>query len=104
MMPPQCFNCKHLARFRPGELSHCAAFPDEIPDDIFRNRHDHRQPYPGDHGIRFESNESAIRLGLVSPDPPCERLTLPIDDVDAALASIAHQRRKTQKRRGGVAR
>jgi hypothetical protein len=104
MMPPQCFDCKHLARFRPGELSHCTAFPDEIPDDIFKNRHDHRQPYPGDHGIRFEPSESAIRLRLVSPDPPYERLTLPLDEIDVALDKLAHQPRKTKKGRGRVAR
>ena len=53
------------------------AFSDEIPDDIFKNRHDHRQPYPGDHGIRLEPSQSAIRLGLISPDPPYDHLTLP---------------------------
>ena len=104
MMPPQCFNCKHLARFRPGELTHCAAFPDEIPDDIRKNRHDHRQPYPGDHGVRFEPSESAIRLGLISPDPPYERLTLPSDETGALTIPTAHDANKTKKRRGRVAR
>lgn len=46
---PQCFWCKHL-----GDGLRCAAFPGGIPDAILYHRHDHRQPYPGDHGVRFE--------------------------------------------------
>lgn len=34
----------------------CAAFPDGIPDLVFRNMLDHRQPIAGDRGIRWESN------------------------------------------------
>jgi hypothetical protein len=32
----------------------CTAFPEEIPREIAGNKHDHRKPFPGDHGIRFE--------------------------------------------------
>ena len=49
---PQCFDCK---RWRENDV--CVAFPDRIPDEILLNLHDHKQPYPGDGGIRFESNE-----------------------------------------------
>jgi hypothetical protein len=35
----------------------CKAFPDGIPDDIYLEEFDHRLPYPGDHGIRFEFKE-----------------------------------------------
>jgi hypothetical protein len=35
---------------------YCAAFPDGIPKSVFRNGADHRQPYSGDHGLRWESN------------------------------------------------
>ena len=52
--PPQCFNCKHAQPFDGTKLK-CAAFPEGIPEPIWRNKHDHRQPYPGDHqGIRFD--------------------------------------------------
>ena len=43
-----------------GEGSHCKAFPPEkdkfIPPEIIRGLHDHRKPFEGDNGIRYESN------------------------------------------------
>lgn len=36
----------------------CDAFPDGIPDAIYQGGFDHRRPYPGDHGIRFELDPS----------------------------------------------
>lgn len=33
----------------------CEAFPEAIPMPILLNEHDHREPYKGDHGIRFEA-------------------------------------------------
>lgn len=50
----QCLGCR---RFRSTETDSeyvCEAFPEGIPEPITRNLADHRQPYPGDHGIRFE--------------------------------------------------
>lgn len=35
----------------------CDAFPQRIPTDIRVMRADHREPYEGDHGIRFEMRE-----------------------------------------------
>jgi hypothetical protein len=32
----------------------CTAYPDEILREIAGNKHDHRKPFPGDKGIRFE--------------------------------------------------
>jgi hypothetical protein len=46
----QCPACKHL---RPGLT--CDAFPDRmIPEAILTGRFDHRKPFPGDRGIRYE--------------------------------------------------
>lgn len=50
-----CDLCKHSQR-----NGTCAAFPDRIPDAI-REGVDHRMPFPGDHGIRFELNEDLHR-------------------------------------------
>lgn len=47
----QCNECAHKVK---GTAT-CKAFPDRIPDDILLGRHDHKKPYPGDHGVRFEA-------------------------------------------------
>jgi hypothetical protein len=49
---PQCFNCRHLAE---GAPMHCSAFPNGIPMEILLNQVDHKKPYEGDNGIRFET-------------------------------------------------
>lgn len=51
--PVQCDACANLDRRHPEWVS-CKAFPRGIPTAILDGRHDHREPYPGDHGIRFE--------------------------------------------------
>jgi len=48
----QCICCSHYRR-----LLTCDAFPDGIPEVIHDDRFDHRNPYPGDHGIRFRAKE-----------------------------------------------
>ena len=50
VMDAQCQKCRHYQ----GGVRCCAFILGHIPLDIFMNRHDHHQPYPGDNGIRFE--------------------------------------------------
>lgn len=45
----QCLRCKWYQ----GLLT-CKAYLEQIPHEIASNDHDHREPYPGDGGIRFE--------------------------------------------------
>lgn len=69
-LPPQCLSCGHwvspLDRTDPNASEDeptqtCSAFPlpGGIPDDIWWNRFDHRQPHAGDHGIQWAPDGDA---------------------------------------------
>lgn len=68
----QCARCKHLSVDPPedGIGSKCAAFK-RIPREILDGEFDHRNPYPGDGGIRFEPepdlSESSIEIHRMPP-------------------------------------
>lgn len=51
---PPCSTCKHRD---PASPSRCRAFPNGIPTQILLAKHDHRRPFPGDRGIRYEPRE-----------------------------------------------
>ncbi len=53
-----CSACRHWNAGTGPDRKTCAAFPDRIPDEIWRGENDHRQSYYGDHGLRFEPLES----------------------------------------------
>jgi len=79
--PAQCLSCKHwlspldrtdenAQQEKPTQV--CAAFPlanGGIPFDVWWNRVDHRQPYPGDLNIQWEADEDVHNGGLMAfPD------------------------------------
>ena len=49
-----CGHCRHKHEDTGDGISSCEAFPSGIPDEINRVGFDHREPYEGDGGIRFE--------------------------------------------------
>lgn len=61
-----CDVCVHWQ----GELNDdgeglCAAFPAGIPQELLMGKVDHRQPLPGDNGVRFEPDPDE-RPGIVA--------------------------------------
>ena len=54
LLPPQCASCARLAFPGPADTGHtCTAFPTGIPEQIWDNQVDHRQPYQGDNGQQW---------------------------------------------------
>lgn len=75
--PSQCLSCKWLGG---GDLLVCKAFPSQIPDEIVANLFDHREPYHGDDGVRFEPEDG-------TPKPYLDQLYEALDRADPHDAS-----------------
>lgn len=52
--PPICDACTRRRPRDDGPGWACDAFPAGIPEEISVDGFDHRRPYPGDGGVRFE--------------------------------------------------
>jgi hypothetical protein len=60
ILAPICGSCSHLNRSsdRPLLDPRCSAFPKGIPNEILLSKADHRQPFAGDNGIRFDPQDA----------------------------------------------
>lgn len=56
---PRLSSCSHCANKHP-DMPTCRAFPEGIPMPLLDGERDHRAPYPGDFGIRYQPNPEAI--------------------------------------------
>jgi hypothetical protein len=54
--------CRACARYTPGGTGACEAFPGGIPLDILVHGDDHREPFPGDKGVRFLQGQSPDQI------------------------------------------
>lgn len=65
MLPrPTCMDCRHAdwEHFYATRKLRCKAYPERVPDMIKLGVHDHRTPYPGDHGVLFEPREGELPM------------------------------------------
>lgn len=70
---PMCASCVRFQPFEGDRGSWCAAFPDGIPDEIYFGGFDHRLPFPGDHGVRYEQDPGPRGKALDGYTPMAER-------------------------------
>lgn len=61
MFTNQCQLCRNANLYKGRFCGDCKAFPDGVPPQIMRGEHDHRQPYPSDHGIRWEPKSPGVK-------------------------------------------
>jgi hypothetical protein len=81
----QCLTCVHKER----NLS-CAAF-EVIPEEILNGSHDHRTPYPGDGGYRYEKHPRVAA-------PPRSDTAMPSR---ARVRALRNARRRIRKQIAG---
>lgn len=81
----QCVWCRH--RSESGRS--CRAYPDGIPEAITMNRHDHREPFDGDDGVRFEPEVIEIEFVGLESEPESISLTAELAVAMARAGSTA---------------
>jgi hypothetical protein len=81
---PTCDRCRHLIDKRI-----CSAFPDGIPLEIWKGRHDHQTPYAGDNGIQFEPYTLEELRALIAELRERARLRPPPQRRRTATESVA---------------
>jgi hypothetical protein len=82
----QCVWCRH--RSEGGQR--CRAYPKGIPRAILMNLHDHRDPYEGDFGVRFEPEE--VEIEIVNDDVPLAAVPLSAEvALEVAPADLVEQ-------------
>jgi len=88
--PPQCLLCTHFRSPLTGAPEQtCDAYPDGIPDPIWNNHADHRQPQDGDQGITWESDRPFPEWILDDADGPDAEG--PMEDDEEAKARRSRQ-------------
>lgn len=94
-LPPLCVACQRLRPFRDGRMI-CAAFTNGIPTPLLEGLADHRQPYPGDRGIRFEPDWAAPAevLAELPGGPGAPALVGTATDAHAVSIVAAHSKRR----------
>lgn len=81
----QCVWCRH--RYADGRS--CKAYPEGIPEAILKNRHDHREPFDRDGGVRFEPEKVEIEFVDVEPEPESVPLTT---ELVIAMARLGNEK------------
>ena len=85
----QCVWCRH--RSAGGRC--CRAFPKGIPEAITSNRHDHRDPYDGDYGVRFEPE--VVEIEFVDTESTSEFASLSAG-LAAAMARVGEAKHRAE--------